>query len=225
MSPVFYHEGSGLTMSNEELVALIQSGERDRLLELWVQVERFVWQQAKRWDTALQGLGGVVEDDLHQAGYIAMLQAVETYREDKGKGFVGWFDYYLKKVFAEAYGLRTTRQRQDPLRTAIRFEAAIDDLDGITVGDSIPDPAAEHEIAAIAERDREQRLHAALEKAMATLTEAEREILRARYFHLRTLEDIASERGISRERVRQTEAKALRTLRHPANSRELRRHW
>lgn len=224
MTPVFYHEGSGAAMTNEELVARIQSGERDRVPELWAQVERFVWQRANRWATSLQGLGGVVEDDLHQAGYIAMLQAVETYREDKGKGFVGWFDYYLKKVFAEAYGLRTTRQRQDPLRTAIRFEAAIDDLDGITVGDSIPDPAAENKIAAIAEQDRKQRLYVALEKTMAALPQTEREVLQARYYQGRTLEDVAKERGIGRERVRQIEAKALRRLRHPAFNRELRKH-
>lgn len=211
-------------MTNEELVALIQSGERDRLPELWAQVERFVWLQAKRWATSLQGLGGVVEDDLHQVGYIAMLQAVETYREDKGKGFVGWFDYYLKKVFAEAYGLRTNRQRQEPLQRAIRFETPMDELEGVTVGDSIPDPTAEGEIAAIAERDRKQRMHVALEKTMAALPQTEREVLQARYYQGRTLDDVAKERGIGRERVRQIEAKALRRLRHPAFNRELRKH-
>lgn len=212
-------------MSNEELVALIQSGERDRLPELWTQVERFVRRQARKWMTALQELGGVTGDDLYQAGYLAMLEAVDSYRADKGKAFIGWFAYHLKTAFTEAYGLRTTRQQRDPLQRALRLETPLDDLEGITMGDSIPDPTAEAEITDIAERDREQRLHAALEKAMATLTEAEREVLRARYCQLRTLEEIAAERGISREQVRQTEAKALRTLRHPANSRELRRHW
>lgn len=224
MASVFYHEGSGAAMTNEELVALIQSGERDRLPELWAQVERFVWQRAKRWATSLQGLGGVVEDDLHQAGYIAMLQAVETYREDKGKTFIGWFDYYLKKVFAEAYGLRSSRLQHDPLRTAIRFEDAIDDLDGITVGDSIPDPTAEDEIAAIAERDREQRLYAALKKTVAALPQTEREVLQARYYQGRTLQEIARDRGLSHERVRQIEGRALRRMRHPAFNRELRKH-
>lgn len=212
-------------MSNEELVALIQSGERDRLPELWAQVERFVWKQAKRWATALQGLGGVVEDDLHQVGYIAMLQAVDNYQGDREKTFIGWFAYHLKTAFTEAYGLRTIRQQRDPLQRALRLETPLDDLEGITMGDSIPDPTAEAEITDIAERDREQRLHAALEKAMATLTEAEREVLWARYCQLCTLEEIAAERGISSGQVRQIEAKALRTLRHPANSRELRRHW
>ena len=223
LTPVFYHEGSEGAMTNEELVALIQRGERDRLPELWAQVERFVWQRAKRWGTAMQGLGGVVEDDLHQVGYIAMLEAVESYREDKGKSFVGWFDYYLKTAFAEVYGLRTTRLQHDPLRAAIRFEATIEGLEGITVGDSIPDPTAEDEIAAIAEQDRKQRLYAALKKTVAALPQTEREVLQARYYQGRTLQEIATERGLSHERVRQIEGRALRRLRHPAFNRELRR--
>ena len=221
VSPVFYHEGSGAAMTNEELVALIQSGERDRLPELWAQVERFVWKQTVRWVAALGDLNGVTADDLHQAGYIAMLEAVDSYREEKGKTFVGWFVYYLKTAFAETYGLR---HKPDPLRTAIRFEATIGEADDLTVGDSIPDPAAEREITAIAERDRAQRLHAALEKTMAALPQTEREVLQARYYQGLTLQEIAKERGVGWQRVQQIEAKALRTLRHPAFNRELRRH-
>ncbi len=46
-------------MNNEELAALIQNGERDRLPELWAQVERFVAQQANRRLILAGGLGGV----------------------------------------------------------------------------------------------------------------------------------------------------------------------
>lgn len=48
LSPVFYHEEAGKAMGNEELVALIQGGERDKLAVLWEQVERFVALQARR---------------------------------------------------------------------------------------------------------------------------------------------------------------------------------
>lgn len=56
-------------MSNEELAALIQGGERDKLVEPWAQVERFVAQQARRRLVLSAGLGGVEFGDLYNAGY------------------------------------------------------------------------------------------------------------------------------------------------------------
>ena len=47
-------------MSNEELVALIQAGERDKLSELWGQVEHFVYMAAGKRARALKGRGGVI---------------------------------------------------------------------------------------------------------------------------------------------------------------------
>ena len=38
-----------MRVSNEELVALIQTGDREVLLKLWTQVRRMVYQQAARW--------------------------------------------------------------------------------------------------------------------------------------------------------------------------------
>ena len=46
-------------MNNEELVALIQGGEREKLPELWCQVERFVVQQAHRRLVLSDSMGGV----------------------------------------------------------------------------------------------------------------------------------------------------------------------
>lgn len=66
-------------MSNEELVALIQGGERNRLPELWGQVERFVAGQARKRLVLSGGLGGVEFGDLYNAGYIALVAAVDTY--------------------------------------------------------------------------------------------------------------------------------------------------
>ncbi len=45
-------------MTNEELVELIQGGERELLPELWAQVERFVAQQARHRLVLSGGLGG-----------------------------------------------------------------------------------------------------------------------------------------------------------------------
>jgi RNA polymerase primary sigma factor len=54
------------------------------------------------------------------------------------------------------------------------------------------------------------------------LTPREERILRMRLFQERTLEDVGKIFCVTRERIRQIEAKALRKLRHPSRSRKLR---
>lgn len=70
-------------MSNEELVTLIQAGDRDRIVELWHQVQRMVYKQAARW----AGLGGTTIEDMTQAGFIAVLRAVDSYDPSRGTKF------------------------------------------------------------------------------------------------------------------------------------------
>ena len=65
-----------------------------------------------------------------------------------------------------------------------------------------------------------------LEEAMASLTERERNVIKLRFGlddgKTRTLEEVGKEFNVTRERIRQIEAKALRKLRHPSRSRKLR---
>ncbi len=64
-----------------------------------------------------------------------------------------------------------------------------------------------------------------LEEVLATLTEREQKVLRLRFGlddgRARTLEEVGKEFNVTRERIRQIEAKALRKLRHPSRSRKL----
>jgi RNA polymerase primary sigma factor len=61
---------------------------------------------------------------------------------------------------------------------------------------------------------------------LESLTERERKVLRLRFGlddgRGRTLEEVGKEFNVTRERIRQIEAKALRKLRHPSRSRKLR---
>ncbi|WP_323053837.1 RNA polymerase sigma factor RpoD [Thermomicrobium sp. 4228-Ro] len=72
----------------------------------------------------------------------------------------------------------------------------------------------------------QQLLRQQIEEALSRLTERERRIIVLRYGledgQFRTLEEVGREFGITRERIRQIEAKALRKLRHPSCSRLLR---
>ena len=83
--------------------------------------------------------------------------------------------------------------------------------------DNVPVPAE----AAAATLLKEQ-----LDEGLDTLTEREQKVLRLRFGmndgRARTLEEVGKEFDVTRERIRQIEAKALRKLRHPSRSRKLR---
>jgi len=83
--------------------------------------------------------------------------------------------------------------------------------------DQVPVPADAAAFALLKEQ---------LLEVLDTLTERERKVLRLRFGlddgRARTLEEVGKEFNVTRERIRQIEAKALRKLRHPSRSRKLR---
>lgn len=204
-------------MTNEELVALIQAGERDKLPELWEQVERFVALQANRLLHAMgpdkAALAGVEFGDLYNSGYFALVAAADSYKPEADKQFIGWFAFYLKTAFAEAGGWRG--RKQNPLNNSTSMDKPIgEDGDGGTVGDFIPDPAAVQAFQDVEERQYREQLHAALERALGTLEDDEEAVIRARYYQGHTLEEIGPQ-------ARTLESHALVKLRRSRVRREL----
>lgn len=209
-------------MSNEELVILIQSGERERLAELWEQVERLVWRMANHVMIALDGCGKVEIDDLYQSGYPALVAAVDSYNPQSA-AFSTWFVYHLKTAFAEATGYRTMTQKQDPLRFADSLDRPLtDEKDSDTAGSLIPDPRIQRKLEAIEDGVYREQLHNALDEAMATLPDQAAEVLRMRYYQDMTLAEIGEQKGTTAERVRRIESKAFTQLHKP---RVLRTLW
>jgi len=104
----------------------------------------------------------------------------------------------------------------------VSLERPVGDEDSGQLGDFIEDEEAEEPMdAATREILREQ-----VQKALGALTEREREVLELRFGLIdgkdHTLEEVSSYFNVTRERIRQIEAKALRKLRHPTRSRQLR---
>lgn len=129
-------------MSNEELVALIQAGDRDRIVELWHQVRRMVYAQATRW----AGLGGTTIEDLTQAGFIAVLRAVDSYDPSRGTKFSTHLFQRLRAELSAATGYNSKRSWFDPLQNAVSLDAPLEDSEDATLADFIPDPAAAAEM-------------------------------------------------------------------------------
>lgn len=203
-------------MSNEELVALIQAGDREKLTELWDQVERFVAMQAHRRTLLSNGLGGADVEDLYQSGYIALVAAADTYDPAAGRSFVGWLSVALKTAFAEAGGCRSRRQARDPLHHAGSMDAPASEDSDTSIGELVADPGAAQDFQNAEDQLFLEQLHNALERAMDQLPARQGDTLRRRFYQARSPEEIAADEGVSKEAVRLWQTKGLQALRQEA---------
>ena len=109
------------------------------------------------------------------------------------------------------------RIAQDP----VSLETPIGEEEDSHLGDFIPDDDA----PAPADAASHTLLKEQLEEVLSTLTDREANVLRLRFGLIdgraRTLEEVGAQFNVTRERIRQIEAKALRKLRHPSRSKYL----
>jgi len=129
----------------------------------------------------------------------------------------------LPEEIAEVMGVSAERVRevmkisQDP----VSLEAPIGEEEDSHLGDFIQDD----QVAMPADAATQTVLKEQLEEVLETLTEREQKVLKLRFGledgRARTLEEVGKEFDVTRERIRQIEAKALRKLRHPSRSKKL----
>ncbi len=103
----------------------------------------------------------------------------------------------------------------------VSLETPIGEEEDSHLGDFIED----HEARAPAEEASFTLLREQLDEVLQTLTDREQRVLRLRFGlddgRARTLEEVGQKFGVTRERIRQIEAKTLRKLRHPSRSKKL----
>ena len=103
----------------------------------------------------------------------------------------------------------------------ISLQAPVGDSDDTSFGDFIEDKAADNPM----EEAGFSMLKDKIKDVLDTLTEREREVLEQRFGlkdgYSRTLEEVGRQFQVTRERIRQIEAKALRKMRHPTRIRKL----
>jgi RNA polymerase primary sigma factor len=119
-------------------------------------------------------------------------------------------------------GNEKVRQVLDVSRHPVSLEAPVGQDGDAFLGDFIEDEAMPAPLDLASQLLLKSQIGDALER----LTDRERRIIQLRFGledgRFRTLEEVGREFGITRERIRQIEAKALRKLRHPSYSRKLR---
>ena len=124
---------------------------------------------------------------------------------------------------AEEMGISAEKVREilKIAQEPVSLETPIGEEEDSHLGDFIPDEDA----PAPADAAAFTMLKEQLVDVLSTLTDREQKVLKLRYGlgdgRARTLEEVGREFDVTRERIRQIEAKALRKLRHPTRSKKL----
>ncbi len=152
-----------------------------------------------------------------EAGYLSAAD-VQAILRAKAEGVEPEISVQRRWETATAKVDRILRSAEEP----VSLEGPVGDEDSSQLGDFIQDDdALEPMDAAAREMLREQ-----VQNALAALSERERQVLELRFGLIdgkdHTLEEVSRYFNVTRERIRQIEAKALRKLRHPTRSRNLR---
>jgi RNA polymerase primary sigma factor len=215
-------------ISNLELSDLIQEGN----LGLSKAVEKFEWKRGFKFSTYAtwwirQSINRAIADQartiripVHMKELISKLTKVKKkFQQDIGRE-------PTIREYAKILNFSTDRigkilkMMQEPVSLA----TPVGEEDDSRLEDFVEDHNSPSPVA----KTQQYRLQLELEKVLNTLTPREAEIISLRYGvgvgYPSTLEEVGKKFGVTRERVRQIEAKAIRKLRYPGRSKSLREY-
>ena len=198
----------------------IASGEDGLIENLWDQVRPFIAKQAQIRLRSFPSQA-VDEEDLIQAGFLGLLEAVRTFTADMECSFVTWLSYSLKNAFSEALGVRSVKQQNDPIHRALSLDVPLsaDDSEGGTLADIVPDKRDQYEDA-----DQKiwlEQLREALDAAIDDLPEDQREAVRLKYYDARPILQAAADMGVKPGLLQSRASRGVHSILKSKHKREL----
>ena len=222
---------------NNMLAQLARQGNSAALTQLWEINRPVIRTMFWRWYSRNQGVAesaGVTLEDLDQESYFAVKEAAEYHNPEKG-AFLTALQYFvqhrIRKAILQGRGRyvvtedgRRVRISAEPLDSAQSLDEPVpwDDAGEVTRADVTPDPAAAQAFEDAERNSYRQELRAVLDKALSLLPDRQRNVIAWRFYEGLTLQQAAALDGVTQERIRQMEDKALRALRQ---NQELRRFY
>lgn len=211
-------------MTNEQLVLMIQSDAPELMSELWLQVEKFNYQQAglffSKYKIRCEQLGLTIED-LYQESFFAIEKSVRMYQPEKNVKFLTYAGYHLQTQFLKTAKMRSTGWQNDTTICSISLDEENEDTETCLL-DYLSDDSAEAEIETIIEKDYIEHLRSDLDEAMNALTDHQTNLVKKRYYENIRPVEIAKELKVQRASLTKPFNKALEVLRE---NQKLNQYW
>ncbi len=203
-------------MTNEQLAEFIGQGGNDELLPiLWERIRKLMYIKSDNVYSTMQSRFsqcGVDVWDLKQSCYMAFLKAVEWYKPEAGNKFTSYLSYPFKNAVNELIGVRTQRQKNEPLNNCKSLDVPVSEDNETMLADTIADDNAVNAVEYVEQADDYRVLH----EVVNALKYPQNKVISDYYFEDKSLKEISVDMGVSSERVRQVKAKAFRQLRQSA---------
>lgn len=175
---------------------------------LLLQHHGFVAKEAQKW----AAYTGCDVDDLIQEGRLGIGRAHQSFDASRGFKFLtyasSWIRHYIKRYCGDhSTTVRVPCHKRGKVAMHMASLDAEIGEDGFTLADTMGSDETTTEDAS--RREEWERIS----RLMGGLSEREQAILRGRFYENKTLDEIGTEHGLTRERIRQVQNQALRRLR------------
>lgn len=157
-------------------------------------------------------------EDLKQAGYLGLCEAVLTYQPERGAAFATFLSYSLRRHMRSVIGIRASKR--DAALHAFSLDVSLDSDNDTTLAGFLP--AEDDTEGEVVEKGYKEYLRAVVRRAVVDMKKpAEREVIEEVYFNRQTKERFAEARGITIAWVNALLHSAYKSLRRNPQIQEL----